>query len=122
MGKHVFREKSFDFAVKVVRICRSLSSGQKEFVLSRQLLRSATAIGALHREAEHGESKSDFIHKMSIAQKECNETVYWLELLHATEYISESEFNELYERATELLKLCTAIIRTAKRNKHRHAS
>ena len=117
MGKHVFREKSFGFAVKVVKVCKSLSSERKEFVLSKQLLRSATAIGALHREAEHGESKADFIHKMGIAQKECNETVYWLELLHATEYLAEMTFNELHKEATELLRLCTAIIRTAKQNK-----
>ena len=117
MGKHVFREKSFGFAVKVVKACKLLSSEQKEFVLSKQLLRSATAIGALHREAEHGESKADFIHKMGIAQKECNETVYWLELLHATEYLAKTRFNELHKEATELLKLCTAIIKTAKQNR-----
>ncbi|MEZ4776592.1 MAG: four helix bundle protein [Bacteroidia bacterium] len=117
MGKHVFREKSFGFAIKVVKVCKLLSSEQKEFVLSKQLLRSATAIGALHREAEHGESKADFIHKMGIAQKECNETVYWLELLHATEYLTEMSFNELHKEASELLRLCTAIIKTAKQNK-----
>lgn len=69
MGKHVFREKSFGFAVKVVKVCKLLSSEQKEFVLSKQLLRSATAIGALHREAEHGQSKADFIHKIEYRSK-----------------------------------------------------
>lgn len=111
------KDKSFAFAVRVVKAYKFLSSEKKEFVMSKQLLRSGTAIGALYREAEQAESKADFIHKMAIAQKECNETLYWLELLNATDYIPDNNFQELYKEATELLKLCTAIIRTAKQNK-----
>ena len=69
------------FAVRIVRLYGHLTQKRKEYVLSKQLLRSGTAIGALYREAEYAESKADFIHKLGIAQKECNETLYWLELL-----------------------------------------
>ena len=113
MSQQVFREKSFAFAVLIVECCKSLYE-QKEFVLSKQLLRSGTAVGAIHREAENAESTKDFIHKMAIAQKECNETIYWLELLYATSYLSESNFKDLHFKGTELLKLSTAIIKTAK--------
>ncbi|WP_330873312.1 four helix bundle protein [Dissulfurimicrobium hydrothermale] len=78
--KSVIREKSFAFALRIVRLCRMLESEHRERVLGKQLLRSGTAIGALVREAEYAESKADFIHKMSIAQKEAGETAYWLEL------------------------------------------
>ena len=78
-------DKSFGFAVRIVNLYRFLSDNKKEFILSKQVLRSGTAIGALYREAEHAESKQDYIHKLSIAQKECNETIYWLDLLKATD-------------------------------------
>lgn len=81
------KDKSFVFAVRIVNAYKSLTTEHKEFVMSKQLLRSRTAVGALHREAEQAESKADFVHKLGIAQKECNETMYWLELLHATEYL-----------------------------------
>lgn len=84
--------------------------------MSKQLLRSGTAIGALYREAEQAESKADFIHKMAIAQKECNETIYWLELLNATEYLSNAEFESVNVDATELMKLITSIIKSTKAN------
>jgi len=80
------------------------------------LLRSGTAIGALHREAEQAESKADFIHKLAIAQKECNETIYWLELLQKTDYINHSQFEGINTDAVELIKLLTSIIKTTKRN------
>jgi four helix bundle protein len=84
MSKNVLKDKSFAFAVEVVSISKKLMNEQKEFVLSRQLLRSGTAIGALYTEAEQAESIADFIHKMAISQKECNETIYWLDLLFTT--------------------------------------
>ncbi len=111
--KNIVKEKSFAFAVEIVNLCRGLQE-QKEFTLSKQLIRSGTAVGALIREAEHAESKKDFIHKFAIAQKECNETLYWLELLDATNYIPETTFNKLENNATELLKLITSIIKSSK--------
>ncbi len=82
--------------------------------MSKQLLRSGTAIGALYREAEQAESKTDFIHKMSIAQKECNETIYWLELLIATDYVEKVIADSLKADAVELIKLITSIIKATK--------
>ena len=82
--------------------------------MSKQLLRSGTAIGALVREGKNAESKADFIHKYSIAQKECDETMYWLELLRETKYITKSEFESLYKDATEILKMLRSSIITTK--------
>ena len=81
MGYSVLREKSFNFALQIIELYKSLVLHKKEFVISKQLLRSGTAIGALQREAEHAESKADFVHKYGIAQKECNETIYKLPLV-----------------------------------------
>lgn len=115
MYKHVLKERSFAFAIQVVKLYKLLCT-KKEFVISKQLLRSGTAVGALHREAEHAESKADFIHKLAIAQKECNESLYWLELLKATDYVTEEQFNHLHNLGSELMRLLTSIIKTAKRN------
>tara|TARA_B100001093_G_scaffold323193_1_gene308381 strand:+ start:195 stop:542 length:348 start_codon:yes stop_codon:yes gene_type:complete len=113
---NAIKEKSFDFAVRVVKLYRYLCEEKKEFVISKQLLRSGTAIGAIYREAEHAESKLDFIHKMGIAQKENNETQYWLELLHSSEILEESHFQSIYKDAEELIKLITSIIKSSKAN------
>jgi four helix bundle protein len=86
-------------------------------VLSKQLLRSATAIGALVRESEHAESKADFIHKLSIALKEANESDYWIELLHRSGYVSESEYQSLFSDLDEIIRLLVSIIKTSKANK-----
>lgn len=83
-------------------------------MLSKQLLRSGTSVGALIREAAHAESKNDFKHKMSIAQKEINETIYWLELLKASNYITEEQFQSMNNDAVELIKILTSIIKTTK--------
>lgn len=114
MKENVIKTKSFAFAVRVVNVYKFLTSEKKEFVMSKQLLRSGTAVGSLYREAEQGESKPDFIHKMGIAQKECNETIYWLELLQATEYLDDAQFNSVNSDAIELMKLITSIIKSAK--------
>jgi len=114
MQENLIKSNSFAFAVRMIKLNQFLIE-KKEFVLSKQLLRSGTAVGALYREAEHAESKADFIHKMAIAQKECNESIYWLELLKETEYISEQQFKSLHDDAIELIKLITAIIKTAKK-------
>lgn len=92
---------------------------RKETVLSKQLLRSGTSIGANVREAINAESPADFIHKYAVAQKECDETLYWLELLQETEYITETEFDSIYNDAEELLKMIRSIILTSKQKKNK---
>ena len=112
----VLKDKSFRFAVRIVNLYRYLCETKKEYVLSKQALRSGTSVGAMVREAEHSESKADFVHKLAIAQKESNETLYWLELLHETKYISIKEYNSINADAVEIIKMITASIKTAKRN------
>ena len=114
MGRNVLKDKSFLFAVRVVNLYKYLCDEKKDFVLSKQVLRSGISVGAMVREAEHAESKKDFVHKMAIAQKEINETLYWLELLNATEYISNKEFESLDIDAIEIIKMITSSIKTAK--------
>ena len=81
MSKSIFRDKCYSFAVRIVNLFKFLKSEKKEYILSKQLMRSGSSVGALVREAEFAESKADFIHKLATAQKECNESIYWLELL-----------------------------------------
>lgn len=114
--RNVVKEKSLAFAIRVVKLCRWLQETKREFVLSKQLLRSGTAIGALVREAEQAESKPDFIHKMAIALKEANETEYWLDLLYQTELIDSKGFESIQPDAIELSKLLTSIIKTTRKN------
>jgi four helix bundle protein len=111
---NVVKDKSFAFAVRVVNLYKYLCGVKKEFVISKQLLRSGTAVGALVREAGQAESKSDFVHKMAIALKEANETEYWLELLRETKYLESAAFSSIHHDAVELLKLLTAIIKSTK--------
>jgi four helix bundle protein len=113
-GGNVVRDKSFAFAVRIVKLCRLLADERREFVLSKQLLRSGTAVGALVREAEHAESKADFIHKLAIAQKEANESAYWLELLHESGYLSDKEFDSIIQDQVEISKILASIILTSK--------
>ncbi|MCD4772583.1 MAG: four helix bundle protein [Bacteroidales bacterium] len=113
---NIIKDKSFAFALRIVKLYKFLSE-QKEFVLSKQLLRSGTAIGALVREAEHAESKADFIHKMAIAQKEANETDYWIELLNQSEYLKEEQYKSINEDIKELSKILASIIITSKKGK-----
>jgi four helix bundle protein len=95
MKENVIKNKSFAFAVRIVRLNQYLCDSKKEFVLSKQLLRCGTSVAAMVREAEHAETKADFKHKMGIAQKEINETIYWLELLKATDYLTTEQFDEI---------------------------
>lgn len=111
----MIQQKSLTFAIRVVKLYKNIVKTKKEYVLSKQLLRSGTAIGALVREAEHGQSKADFLSKMNIALKEANETVYWLILLKETEYLTESEFESIHSDAEELLKILVSIVKTTKR-------
>lgn len=116
MRDNVVKNKSFDFAVRIVNLSKYLTEQKREYVLSKQTLRSGTAIGALIRESEQAESKADFIHKLAIALKEANETDYWLDLLHKTEYLEDKQHQSLKADLTELLKLLTSIIKTSKAN------
>ena len=112
---NVIKDKSFDFALRVVKLYKYLTTNKKEYVLSKQLLRSGTSVGAMVREAEHAESKADFIHKLSIALKEANESEYWLELLHQSDYIDDKGFQSIPSDLKEILRLLTSIIKTAKK-------
>ncbi len=114
--ENAIKDKSFAFAIRIVKLYQFLCDTKKEFVLSKQLLRSGTSVGALVREAEHAESKLDFKHKMSIAQKEINETIYWLELLNETNYLTTDQFNSINNDAVEVIKLLTKIIKSTKAN------
>lgn len=115
MGQSIIKEKSFKFAVRTVRLYQFLCENKKEFVLSKQLLRSGTAVGALVREAQNAESTADFIHKLAISQKECDESLYWLELLKETEYLTDIEFDSISTEAIELLKMIRSAIITSKK-------
>src|SRR5437763_4232677 len=112
MKENVIKAKSFEFALRIVKIYQYLIQEKNEFILSKQLLRSGTAIGALVRESEHAESTADFIHKLSVALKETNETEYWLLLLLQTDFISEKEFKSIHADVEELLRLLISIIKT----------
>ena len=117
MKENPIKDKSFAFAFRVIKLAKYLEDKKREFVLSRQVLRSGTAIGALVKEAEHAESKADFIHKMSIALKEANETLYWLELLHQGDYVDERSFQLIRADSEELIKILSAIVKTSKTSK-----
>jgi len=112
----VLKEKTLNFAVRIVNLNRYLVDEKREFVLSKQILRSGTNPGAMVREAANAESGMDFIHKLAIAQKETGETLYWLELLFATNHISRTEFESLYSDCNEIGKIITSSIKTKKRN------
>jgi four helix bundle protein len=118
MSDSIVKHKSFQFAIRVVNLFKLLSGERKEFVLSKQLLRSGTSVGANVREALNAQSPADFIHKLSIAQKECDETLYWLELLKETNYINETEFTSMHNDAIEILKIIRSIILTTKQKIH----
>ncbi len=114
MGKSILRDKSYAFAIRIVRLSQFLQYEKREFVLSKQVLRSGTAVGALIREAEFGQSKADFINKMSISLKEANETEYWISILKDTDYIEQKLFESLLSDCNELIAMLVASIKTAK--------
>lgn len=116
MKENVIHTKSYGFALRIVKLFKFLTTEKKEYVLSKQLLRSGTAIGALVKEAEHAQSKADFINKMNVALKEANETVYWLELLKDSSYMDEKAFFSIHQDAVELLKLLVSIVKSSKQN------
>lgn len=112
--KSILKEYSFEFALEVISMYKTLATDRREFVISKQLLRSGTSVGANIREAQNAQSSADFIHKLYISQKECDESLYWLELLFHSKYIQETEFNELAIKANSILKMIKSAILTTK--------
>ncbi len=112
--KNVIEEKSFRFAIRTVNLYRYLTENKKEYILSKQLLRCGTSIGANVSEAERGQSRADFYAKMNIALKEANETEYWLRLLQATNYLNDSECDSILKDINEVISILVAITKTAK--------
>ena len=111
----ILEEKTYAFALRIIKAYNFLTS-KNEYVLSKQLLRAGTSIGANCREATYTQSKMDFINKLSIALKEANETIYWLELLHDSDFIDDKSFNSIHDDGLEILKLLISIIKTSKEN------
>ena len=109
-------QKSKGFAIRIVRLYKYLCKEKREFVLSKQLLRCGTSIGANLSEAIYGVSRNDFLAKVYIALKECAETKYWLEILHETDHLSDSEFNSINDDCTELIKLLISTTKTTRQN------
>ena len=116
MKDNILLDKSFIFAVRIVKLYKYLCSQKKEYVLSKQLLRSGTSIGANINEAQDAQSKNDFISKLSISLKEARETKYWIELLRETDYLTDKEANNILEDLIEVIKLLVSIIKTTKEN------
>ncbi len=114
--ENVVMNKSYAFALRTVKLYKYLVNEKKEYVLSKQLLRSGTSIGALIREGEHAQSKPDFLNKMNVALKEANETQYWIELLRDSSYLSSEESISIYDDATELIKLLASIVKSTKQS------
>ena len=114
MKENVLLDKSFNFAVRIVKLYKYLCNDKKEYILSKQLLRSGTSIGANINEAQDAQSKNDFISKLSISLKESRETKYWIELLKETDYLLEKEANNILEDLIEIIKLLVSIIKSLK--------
>lgn len=113
---NIVLSKSLAFAIRIVRLYQQLVSQKSEYILSKQLLKSGTSVGANIREAIRGQSRSDFVSKMNIALKEIHETEYWLELLWRTDYILQTEFESIFSDCRELTKLLASIVKTTKNN------
>lgn len=111
---NIIETKSFDFAVRIVKLYKFLCEQKKEFTLSKQLLRAGTSIGANVAEAEQAQSKADFVAKINIALKEASETKYWIKLLSATDYLSINESNSILSDCVEIEKILVSIIKTSK--------
>ncbi len=109
-------ERTYKFALRIVKAYKYLSKQHSEYVLSKQLLRSGTSIGAMMREAKFAQSRADFVNKASIALKEANETLYWIELLHDSEYIDDKTFKSIHDEAHEITSILASIVRTTKEN------
>ena len=112
--QNAVKEKSFEFAVRIIKLYKHLTNNKQEHVLSKQLLRSGTSVGANICEAEQAQSKADFLAKLSISLKECCESDYWIRLLYRTDYLSEQEFKSIVADCREITRLLTSIIKSIK--------
>jgi len=111
---NILFSKSYSFALKIIKTYKFLTENKKEFVLSKQLLRSGTSIGAMVRESKFAQSRVDFINKLSIGLKEANETLYWLELLHDSDYLDDLSFESVHNDANELVSILVSIVKSTK--------
>ena len=116
MKNNIIKEKSFDFSIRIVKLVKLLREDKKEFLITKQLVRSATSIGACIRESEYAESDNDFIHKLHIDLKETNESEYWLDLLYTTQHLTEKQHKSIINDCKEILKLLISIVKTKKEN------
>ena len=114
MGENVVFEKSKKFALRVINAYKYLCDEKKEYVISKQLLRCGTSIGANIAESQNAQSTADFLSKLNIALKEATETKYWLRLLHSTEYLSNEQFDSIYSDSVEIEKILVAIVKSIK--------
>ena len=110
----IIYKKSYAFALRIVKAYKFLTDSQREFILSKQLLRSGTSIGALCKEAQHAQSRADFLNKMNVALKEANETEYWLSILKDSEFIDEASYKSIQTDCSEILRLLISIVKTTK--------
>ena len=111
----VLEDKSYAFSIRIVKLCNYVTREKKEYILSRQLLRSGTAIGALIAEAKYAQSKADFINKLQVSLKEANESQYWLRLMHDCNYIDTTMFKSIFPNIEELIKMLISSINTSKK-------
>ncbi len=116
MKRDLLREKSFAFALRIIKLSQYLQTDHKEYILSKQIIRSGTSIGALIREAQYAQSKADFLHKLTIALKEANETEYWLLLLKESGYLNDKMLQSIQPEIDELLKLLISSTKKIKEN------
>ena len=120
--KSIVEEKSYKFALRIIKLFKYLRENKIDYVLCKQILRSGTSIGANIKESSQAESTSDFIHKLSVALKETSETEYWISLLYDTELIDKRSYNSIINDCKEILKLLTSIIKTSRSNLKKHKS
>ncbi|MDR1562926.1 MAG: four helix bundle protein [Dysgonamonadaceae bacterium] len=116
----ILRDKSYKFAIRIVRLAQFLQTDTREYLISKQILRSGTSVGAMVREAEYAQSKPDFVNKLSIALKEANETDYWLSLLKDTDYLENKLHKSLHDDCEELISMLVSSIKTTKSNSSTH--
>ena len=116
MKENVVEDKSFEFAVRIVKLYKYLTSEKQEYIMSKQLLRSGTSVGANVSEAQQAQSPMDFLSKMNIALKESYESDYWLRLLHHTDYLNKEEYDSIITDCRSISKLLVTIVKSTKNN------
>ncbi len=116
----LIEERTFAFALRIVKAYKYLRNNHNEYVLSKQLLRSGTSIGAMMREAKFAQSRADFVNKASIALKEANETLYWIEFLHESNYFDDQSFNSIHDEANQITAILVSIVKSTKQNTEKY--